>query len=261
LKLLFSNIIGSSGVDLLILHGFLGMGDNWKTHAKSLVKIGYKVHLLDQRNHGRSFWDDTFNYSLMAEDIVNYCKYYNLKKVLALGHSMGGKILMHLACNYPEFIKAFVVADIAPKSYKASHQNILNGLSNLDFSKIKSRLLADQELSKYVQDSITRQFLLKNLYWASPGKLSLRINIDVLKYKNEIIGEGLKPDLYSTHKCLFIKGGNSDYILDRDQSLIKKHFPNAEQILIPGVGHWLHTENPKIFFEIISQWLGKLYKF
>lgn len=233
------------------------MGDNWKTHAKSLVKIGYRVHLLDQRNHGRSFWDDAFNYSLMAEDIVNYCNSYNLKKVLVLGHSMGGKAVMYFACNYPKFIKAFIIADIAPKSYKPSHQNILNGLSNLDFSKVTSRLLADQELAKYIPDSITRQFLLKNLYWASPGKLKLRINLNVLKDKSEVIAEGLKSSLSSTHKCLFIKGGNSDYILDSDESLIKYHFPYAEQIVIPGVGHWLHAENPKIFFEIISHWLGK----
>ncbi len=257
MKILFSNIIGSSGVDLLILHGFLGMGDNWRTHAKSLVKIGYRVHLLDQRNHGRSFWDDAFNYSLMAQDIVNYCNSYNLKKVLVLGHSMGGKAVMHFACNYPKFVKAFIIADIAPKSYEPTHQNILNGLSNLDFSKITSRLLADKELAKYVQDSSTRQFLLKNLYWVSPGKLKLRINLNVLKDKSEVIGEGLNSNLSSTHKCLFIKGGNSDYILDSDESLIKHHFPYAEQLLIPGVGHWLHAEKPKIFFEIISHWLGK----
>ena len=63
MKTLFSNIIGSSGVDLLILHGFLGMGDNWRMSAKSLVKIGNRVHHLDQRNHGRRFLDDAIKYS------------------------------------------------------------------------------------------------------------------------------------------------------------------------------------------------------
>ena len=259
MNLLHSNIIGTTGVDLIILHGFLGMGDNWKTHAKGLSAIGYKVHLIDQRNHGKSFWDDRFSYSLMTEDLVNYCNINHLKNVLVLGHSMGGKTAMHLACYYPELIKAFIIADIAPRSYKSNHQQILNGLSRLDFKQILTRSSADNELTKYVQDSTTRQFLLKNLYWRSPGNMGLRINIKVLKDASEVICEGLEPGAHSFHPCLFIKGGKSDYILDADKSKINHHFTNAEHELIPEVGHWLHAEKPKQFFEIISQWLEQQY--
>ena len=67
---LHSLIIGEGEKDLLILHGFLGMGDNWKTHAKNWAAQGWRVHLIDQRNHGRSFWSDDFNYTLMAEDLL-----------------------------------------------------------------------------------------------------------------------------------------------------------------------------------------------
>ncbi len=233
------------------------MGDNWKTHAKGLSQIGYRVHLIDQRNHGKSFWDDEFSYTLLADDLVNYFIANYLKKVFVLGHSMGGKTLMHLACKYPELIKAFIVADIAPKSYESHHQQILNGLSHLDFNKISTRSLADQELSKYVEDSTVRQFLLKNLYWESSGRLGLRININVLKEASEAIGKGLDSDSNSFHPCLFIKGGDSDYILDTDKHIINHHFPNAEHQLIPKVGHWLHAENPKQFFKIISKWLDQ----
>lgn len=255
MNLLHSNIIGSSGVDLIILHGFLGMGDNWKTHAKNLSRIGYKVHLVDQRNHGKSFWDDSFSYSLMAKDLVNYCNNHYLKKVLVLGHSMGGKTLMHLACEYPELIKAFIVVDIGTKNYESHHQQILKGLSCLDFDQISTRSEVDKELAKYVQDSITRQFLLKNLYWKSAERLALRNNINVLKDASELVGVGLNSNAHSFHPCLFIKGGNSDYILDTDKPIINHHFPNAEHQLIPFAGHWLHAENPKQFFKIISNWL------
>ena len=83
------------------------MGDNWKTHAKSLSQVGYKVHLIDQRNHGKSFWSDAFNYTLMARDLVYYCNIHNLNKVLFLGHSMGGKVVMNLACEFPETVRGF----------------------------------------------------------------------------------------------------------------------------------------------------------
>ena len=42
MKILHSNLIGNSERDLLIIHGFLGMGDNWKTHAKKIADIFYK---------------------------------------------------------------------------------------------------------------------------------------------------------------------------------------------------------------------------
>ena len=63
MNVLHSNIIGSGDDHFIILHGFLGMGDNWKTHAKHLSEKGYCVHLVDQRNHGRSFWSDGFDYA------------------------------------------------------------------------------------------------------------------------------------------------------------------------------------------------------
>ena len=157
--MLHSTIVGVKGIDLLILHGFLGMGDNWKTHAKGLADLGFRVHLLDQRNHGRSFWSSDFTYPLMAQDVVNYCQEQQLGNVLALGHSMGGKTVMHLACNHPDLVRACIIADIAPKKYEPHHQQILNGLVNLNFDQITSRSAADKVLSAYVSDPGTRQFL------------------------------------------------------------------------------------------------------
>lgn len=84
---------------------------------------------------------------------------------------------MHLACEYPELIKAFIVVDIGPKNYESHHQQILKGLSRLDFDQISTRSEVDKELTKYVQDSITRQFLLKNLYWKSTERLADRKSV------------------------------------------------------------------------------------
>ena len=98
MSILHSNIIGDYGKDLLILHGFLGMSDNWKSNAKQWASLGYRVNLIDQRNHGRSFWSSDFTYPILAKDIVDYCSHHQLEKVRVLGNSMGGKTVMHLAC-------------------------------------------------------------------------------------------------------------------------------------------------------------------
>ena len=118
-------------------------------------------------------------------------------------------------------------------------------------------MLADIELAKYVEDSTIRQFLLKNLYWKTSGDLGLRVNIEILKDSSEIIARGLEEDANSIHPCLFIKGENSDYILDSDKDKINYHFPRAQHKLITEVGHWLHAEDPNQFFNIIYHWLEK----
>jgi len=163
-----ANVLGE-GMPFVILHGFLGMGDNWKTLGGKIAAQGFQVHLVDQRNHGRSFHSDNFNYQLLSDDLKEYCQENNLQKIQLLGHSMGGKTAMTFAVNYPEMIEKLMVADIGPKYYPLHHQDILDGLNALDFDVIKSRGEADRELNNYVRDIGVRMFLLKNLYWKEKG--------------------------------------------------------------------------------------------
>ena len=130
--MLYSKIEGS-GQPLVIMHGFLGMSDNWKTLGAQFVEQGYQVHLLDLRNHGRSFHSDDFSYELMVQDVHDYCKANSLTNIDIIGHSMGGKVAMLLAATYPELIRKLVVADIGPKYYAPHHQDILSGLNSVDF--------------------------------------------------------------------------------------------------------------------------------
>ena len=136
-EILHSKIQGE-GIPLLILHGYFGMGDNWKSHANVLAK-NYQVHLIDQRNHGRSFHSDDFDYELFVADLKAYLSFHDLEQVYLLGHSMGGKTAMLFAVTYPEYVKKLIVADIAPKYYAPHHDTILQALNAVDFSKITLR--------------------------------------------------------------------------------------------------------------------------
>lgn len=252
--ILYSNILGE-GSPFVILHGFLGMGDNWKTLGKQFTELGYQVHLVDQRNHGRSFHHQDFSYEVMAEDLLNYCDTHNLKEVVLLGHSMGGKTAMEFATRFRELVSKLIVADIAPKPYPSHHQEILKALRTLDFERIKSRGDANEALSRYIMEDGVRMFLLKNLYRAGQERYALRMNLDVLTQKIEEIGKGLPEDQHYDGPTLFIHGGNSGYLEPADDVLIKKHFPLAQIREIPGAGHWLHAEKPTQFFEIVRNFL------
>lgn len=252
--ILHSNIIGE-GRPFIILHGFLGMSDNWKSHGKNLSEQGFEVHLVDQRNHGRSFWSKTFNYEILAEDLKHYCDTHQLKNVFLLGHSMGGKTAMVFATQYPELVSKLLVADISPRFYPIHHDAILGGLSVLNFDVIKSRSEADKALSDYVSDFGIRQFLLKNLYWIEKGRLALRVNLEVLKEEVAEVGEALPSYSRFEKDTLFLRGDRSEYIGVDDERLITNHFPKAKIVTIANSGHWLHAENPKDFFEAVMQFI------
>lgn len=252
--MLYSKIEGH-GKPLLILHGFLGMSDNWKTLGTQYAAEGFQVHMLDLRNHGRSFHSDEFNYEVMVEDVSGYCIANSLDKISIIGHSMGGKVAMLFAVTYPEKVDKLIVADIGSKYYKPHHQDILDGLNAVDFSTKPDRTTVDEILKPYIPDFGTRQFLMKNLYWQEPGQLAFRFNLEVFNSKIEEIGKALPFNAEFEKPTLFIRGGNSNYIKDEDFENIKHHFPNALFDTIPNVGHWLHAENPIAFYEKTSAFL------
>lgn len=247
-EILHSRIIGS-GTPLIILHGFLGMSDNWKTLGAKYAENGYETHLIDQRNHGKSFHSQNFNYDLLSDDLKRYIEHHTLGKICIIGHSMGGKTAMQFACDHTELTEKLIVADISPKYYPPHHHDIINGLRALDFEKIKSRGDADAELSKFLSDFGTRQFLLKNLFWAEKGKLALRFNLPVLSTKMEEIGENISATAQFGGPTLFLKGDASEYVAETDLPEIKRHFPLAKIDTIENAGHWVHAANPTQFFE------------
>lgn len=253
---LYSRIEGT-GKPLLIIHGFLGMSDNWKTLGSQFAQQGFQVHLLDMRNHGKSPHSEDFTYEAMVQDVYDYCEKQQLEKVNLIGHSMGGKIVMLFATTYPEKVEKLVVADIGPKYYAPHHQTILAGLNAIDFSAKPSRAAAEEKLAGYVRDFGTRQFLLKNLYWVEPGQLGFRFNLDVFNRKIETIGNALPFENHFDKPTLFLRGDKSDYILDADFETINHHFPYAAIKTIPNAGHWLHAENPAVFYELVLEYLQK----
>jgi len=252
---LHSNILGA-GSPFVILHGFLGMSDNWKTLGTKFSEQNYQVHLLDQRNHGRSFHSDDFSYELLVEDLKDYCDANHLKDIVLLGHSMGGKTAMLFATKYPDYVSKLLVADISPRFYPVHHDAILNGLGALDFSEIKTRGAADKALANYVSDFGTRQFLLKNLYWVEKGQLGLRINVESLTENVSEVGEALPIHAEFHGDTLFLRGDKSEYIALQDESIIKTHFPKANIVTIKNAGHWLHAENPEDFYNAVIDFVS-----
>lgn len=243
------------GEPLVILHGLMGMLDNWQGPTKEYSK-NFRTYILDARNHGRSGHSMDFNYQVMMEDLLEFVEAEQLDNFYLMGHSMGGKTAMKFAQNYPEYISKLIVADIGPKGYPLHHQAILSGLSSLNFANLKSRGEVDEVLKPHIPDMGTRAFLMKSIYWKEKGVLDLRFNLEAIIENIVLIGEAVQ-DRICERETLFIRGANSNYVLDKDWNEIRLGFPQAHLETIQGAGHWLHAEKPEEFVSKTTAFLQK----
>lgn len=250
-----------SGQPLIVVHGLFGSLDNWMSFAKTMAE-NYEVFLVDARNHGQSPHSSVFNYDAMANDLVDFVTtqlvYENKALPIVLGHSMGGKIAMQFAIDYPHLLSKLIVADIAPKAYPIHHHEIIEALQSINFDEIKSRSAADEKLAEKIADISVRQFLLKNLYWKEKEQLAFRFNLEVISNNIEEVGKALITNNQTFSKpTLFVRGEKSNYILDSDKPEIEKVFTNSTLSTVTNSGHWIHAEQPNQFLEIVCTFLNK----
>jgi esterase len=261
---LFFRKLGS-GPPLIILHGLYGSSDNWISIARALSD-SFEVIIPDLRNHGKSPWSDHHDYPSMVEDILQLIDLLGYNKVHLLGHSMGGKVAMFFANDYPDRMASLSVVDISPFAYHdireekhlSVHKEIINAMQELDLDSIATREEADDRLAASMTDKALRGFLLKNLVRMPDDKFQWKLNLAVISNHLLETLDGLPTDQSSLtgFPVLFIKGGESPYIRKEDYPGIKKIFPQAEIVEIPGAGHWLHAENPSLFLKTVRHFLN-----
>lgn len=264
--ILNSEIIGTGNNHIVILHGLYGNNESWKQVAQ-LLKLDFTIHLLDQRNHGKSFFDPHHSYPDMVNDLKKYCNAYNLEKIDLLGHSMGGKTAMFFATKYPEMINKMIIADISPRNYTALldhiesirfHLNLVSIMKNMPIENFSTF----RELNQHLKNSTAEEknIILKNLKKEN-DKFVWKINLDAIMNNLPEIMEGLNPDDFIDKKIkvptLFLQASNSNYIKADDVKLIDFIFSNVQIKTIQNTSHWLHYEKPKEVALHINEFLSK----
>ena len=245
-------ILGS-GQPIIVLHGLLGMLDNWQGPAR-LLEDSFTMVLVDLRNHGHSSHSSEHNYEVMAADVLELMDELNLHSAHILGHSMGGKVAMKLAQENPQHVQKLMIADIGPKFYSVHHRDILSALRAVPLDTIKKRTDAEEYMKHHVKDSSIRQFLMKSLYHPDRHSFGWRFNLDAIENQLERVGEAMDA-MHFEGETLFLRGERSNYILDEDWPEIKVLFPNAYLVTIENAGHWLHAEQPVAFIAAVRSFL------
>lgn len=241
---------------LLLLHGLLGSSANWLHLAAELDKLDYGCLVPDLRNHGRSPHDEVMDYPAMVGDVVALLDDLGLSRVVVLGHSMGAKVAMYLALEYPERIERIISVDMAPTVTPNHFGAIFDALKGLELQSIHSRQEADADLARTLSNPHLRGFLLQNLQFDMDSGWHWRVNLPVLDAALERLldfPEGQNQAFQGPG--LFLYGGRSDYLTETAAPAIRSHFPYARLRAIAGAGHWVHIDQPKAFLQALLAFL------
>lgn len=244
------------GKPLVMLHGLFGSLDNLGGISRAL-RNQFDVISIDLPDHGLSPHSANFDYEDYAQQVIEVMNINELTAPAILGHSMGGKVAMHIALHYPDKISELIVADIAPVQYDPRHNNVFNALKAVNLNDISGRKEAEHTMLQHIEEQGVVQFLLRSLVKTPEGKFAWRFNLDLLIRDYANLSQEISHTQPFIKPTLFIKGGNSNYITSEHRPVINQLFPNATAKIMQGVGHWLHAEKPVVFAKLVADFLNK----
>src|SRR5437016_2541448 len=109
---LVCEVCGQGDTALVFLHGWCGDRAYWKNQVESFA-ADYRVVTLDQAGHGESGKDrKSWKVSSLAGDVESVVKALGLKRVILVGHSMGGPVALLAAKRMPGTVIAVIAVDI-----------------------------------------------------------------------------------------------------------------------------------------------------
>lgn len=254
---LHTTTLGEQGSQVVFLHGLFGQGRNWTQIGRALVDR-HRVLLVDLPHHGRSTWSDRFDFVEIADQVAGLLSADD--PVVLVGHSLGGKVAMVLALRHPELVERLVVVDVSPVGYDHMDEfaGYIDGMRAIDLSTLTQRGDAEAALEPAVPSPTVRSFLLQNLRRDGDG-WRWQVNLDVLRADLATVGgwpeERLAGSTPYDGPVLWIGGERSHYVREEYAAAMDRWFPRTRRVTIKGAGHWVHSEQPEVFVEVLKRFV------
>lgn len=240
---------------LVVLHGLYGSSRNWVGVGRGLAR-GFRVLALDLRNHGQSAHGAGMCYATLANDVAETLEALCSERrgercpLHLMGHSLGGKTAMRLACSAPELVEHLWILDIAPREYHPDRAP-LEAMLALDLSSARWRADAEAQMAESIDDPALRQFLLTNLVRKEEG-YAWQLGLQEIAAAFEQLGANpLRAEERFTGPTDCIASATSGYVTAPDGVAIRRHFPAARIHVLEGVGHNVHVEGGERFLELV----------
>jgi pimeloyl-ACP methyl ester carboxylesterase len=252
-----------SGRCWIFLHGLMGYGLNWRTIAKGLEKTE-RVLIFDQRGHGKSMQPENgYAPQDYAEDVFKIINDLGWKKVILVGHSMGGRNALAFASRHPEMLEKLIIEDIGPEGnlQAVDYYKWLLGLVPTPFpSKKEAKEFFLNQFKPLVKGKTENPetlgaYLYSNIIETADGLADWRFSKKAIL---DSVLEGRAKDQWNDLRSLnmptlIIRGENSKELSAEVFQRMSVANPNIQAVQISNAGHWVHSDQPEEFLNVIRK--------
>ncbi|TDC78437.1 alpha/beta fold hydrolase [Streptomyces hainanensis] len=226
---------GGPGAPLLALHGHFGRARGWAALAAALAP-GHRLLALEQRAHGRAEPVADVRPDAYLADAAGFLDHLGLGPLPVLGHSMGGAVAYRLAARRPDLVTRLVVLDAPAR----------NEPPVLDPRPWPRRAATLAELHRLLAERVgpVTGYFLENAV-EHPDGWGLLFDADtLLRSQWALLGDWWPDWLGSACPALLLHGEESTVLPTAQAEEMAARRPHTELLSFPGLGHWLHDEEP-----------------
>lgn len=254
------------GPVVVLIHGLAGSHYTWHEVAPKLhTKTGLRVLIYDQRGHGETKETGlTYTSELLARDLNELFKFYNIQESILVGHSMGGRTAVEFAYLFPEKVRGVFVEDMhmmGRKTVLSYGVNIAIKIKeNLSGKVFKTKAEAwsviemvfgvedYQGIKAFARDAV---FINKN----NEIEIYDRAHVSYLYY-----AQGLQKDFTRElenidRPLLFLAATINPVLFGKGIDHIVATQPNAQVVEVPNVDHSIHDIIPSQYVQKIEEFI------
>ncbi len=252
---------GVGNQPMLLLHGLMGHAHMWDVFAL-MFRERYHVIALDQRGHGDSQWSTQGAYSVDDHfaDIAGFVEALELREVVLIGHSMGGRNAFLYAACFPERVQGLIIIDSrlrdSPDSRRALKQ-LLAGFP-IETDSLHEVVKAIQRLYSYVPDEIAYHIADYGYTRLESGRYVPKFDTRIIKQsrKTNHHSENMRPFVQTVFcPVLVVRGAESEFLSREEVAEIHRALPNGHFREIPRSTHMPVQENPYYLRSVVSDFL------
>ncbi|MFY9609092.1 MAG: alpha/beta fold hydrolase [Blastocatellia bacterium] len=245
------------GLPVILIHAFPLNQTMWDDQMAALRKVCRAI-TLDLRGFGRSgFADSPHSIEQMASDVRGLMKALGIDRAVLVGLSMGGYISFAFYRNYPECVRALVLADTRATSDTAEARD----------RRIKSAEKAEREGSAAIADDVVPMLL---------GRSTLSTRSDLIERTRELIEANSPVGIAAAQRAmasrrdstdllaamnipvLVIVGSEDSLTPPAEAEMMNRAIRGSRLRVIEGAGHLSNLEQPRQFDAAVSEFIQSL---
>ena len=237
---------------IIFYHGACGRSQMWAHQYDAFD--GFDLYFVNVRGQGKSPMKVGLpDLEGAVQDVDAILSYFQLDKVILVGHSWGGNPLQEYTYRHPERVLALVMVDSwGQHRYLSDKERNRIKYSSLMYKTIPWKMIADKNSKMCTDNPITRE-LVKTAIIETGRDVFLNLGITGFLAVHEIEGYHENPPM------LLVRGENDfpKHLKIIYDGIIALN-PNARQVTISDSKHQPMNDHPKEFNQIVGKFFEEV---